>query len=121
MQISSLPIVTLPPSQTQRSDISTRVVKDVQRETTRNADDDRNNSSLDELRARSDELLQQRVDSASAGSGLNNSNSNQANRQPLSRDDLPLNTRKALQTFAENTPTPEQRLGVELVGIDTFA
>lgn len=30
-------------------------------------------------------------------------------------------SRKALQTFLENTPNISQQLGVELVGIDTFA
>ena len=29
--------------------------------------------------------------------------------------------RKALQAFAANTPSPEQQLGIELAGVDTFA
>jgi hypothetical protein len=33
---------------------------------------------------------------------------------------LPLTTRRALQAFADNTPSPEQRLGIELAGIDVI-
>ena len=89
MQISSLPIITQPPAQTQRPDITERVQKDVQRDPARNNDD---NSSLEELRARSEELLQQRVESSNANSGV------QA-RQRAQEDGLPLNTQRALQTF----------------------
>lgn len=39
----------------------------------------------------------------------------------LQGKDFPLNTRKALQTFAENKPSAQQQLGVELAGINTFA
>lgn len=35
--------------------------------------------------------------------------------------DLPLRNQVALQTFLENKPSPEEQLGIELVGIDTFA
>ncbi len=111
MQISSLPIIIQPSAQTQRPDIAERVQKDVQRDPTQNNDD---TSSLEELRARSEELLQQRVESSSASASI------QA-RQQAERDDLPLNTQRALQTFAENSPSPEQQLGIELVGVDTFA
>lgn len=34
---------------------------------------------------------------------------------------LSLTAQKALKTFAENAPSPQQRLGIELAGIDTFA
>ncbi|ARN75367.1 hypothetical protein [Oceanicoccus sagamiensis] len=110
MQISSLPIISQPPAQTQRPDITERVQKDVQRDPTRNDDND----SLEELRARSEEILQQRIESSGASSGV------QA-RQQAQEDGLPLNTQRALQTFAENSPSPEQQLGIELVGVDTFA
>jgi len=36
-------------------------------------------------------------------------------------NDLPLRNQVALQTFLENKPSPEEQLGIELVGIDTFA
>lgn len=120
MQISSLPIVLPPPSQTQRQDINDRVVKDVQRETTRNTGDDRGSSSLEELQARSEELLQQRVESVDTASNVNNSNSSNVNRQPSNNDDLPLTTQKALQSFADNSPSAEQQLGIELAGVDIF-
>ena len=111
MQISSLPIITQPPAQTQRPDIAERVQKDVQRNPTQNNDEA---SSLEELRARSEEILQQRIESSSANSGVNA-------RQRAQEDGLPLNTQRALQTFAENSPSPEQQLGIELAGVDTFA
>ena len=117
MQISSLPIV-LPAPQTQRPDISDRVVKDVQRETARDTDDKRSNSSLEELQARSAELQQPRVESSASTSSFNNDE--RFKREPSRSDDLPLSTQKALQTFANNGPTPEQQLGIELAGVDVF-
>ncbi len=42
-------------------------------------------------------------------------------RPQSENENLSFNARKALRTFADNTPTPEQRLGIELVGVDTFA
>ena len=111
MQISSLPIVTQAPAQTQRPDITERVQKDVQRDPTQNNDD---SSSLEELRARSEEILQQRIEASEANRGINS-------RQRAEQDELPLSTQRALQTFAENSPSPEQQLGIELVGVDTFA
>jgi hypothetical protein len=38
-----------------------------------------------------------------------------------SRQNLPLNTQRALQAFQQNSPSIEEQLGVELAGIDTFA
>ncbi len=115
MQITGLPIVTQPAPQTQRPDIAERVQKSVQRETDRSADDDsRSNSTLEEQRARREDILQQRVEASNQGSNINA-------KRLVEDDNLPLNTRRALQAFAENTPTPEQRLGIDLVGVDTFA
>lgn len=37
------------------------------------------------------------------------------------QEGLNFSTQRALQAFADNTPSPEQRLGIELAGIDTFA
>ncbi len=37
------------------------------------------------------------------------------------QSDLPFHSQQALQAFQENTPSVEQRLGVELVGVDTYA
>ena len=33
---------------------------------------------------------------------------------------LPYQTQRALQAFADNTPSPQQQLGIELAGIDTY-
>ena len=114
MQISGFSTITQAPSQTQRPDIVERVKKDVQRENTRSNDDERSNGSLEELQARSAEILQQRIESSEANSAVND-------RRRVQEEDLPLSTRRALQTFAENSPSPEQQLGIELVGVDTFA
>ena len=35
--------------------------------------------------------------------------------------DLSFRSQQALQTFQENSPSIEQQLGVEIVGVDTFA
>ncbi|MFA7552963.1 MAG: hypothetical protein WCY88_01845 [Spongiibacteraceae bacterium] len=116
MQISGLPIVSsiTPPSvQTQRTDITERVQKDVQRETTR-SNDERSNSSLDELKARSQEILQQRLESSARANAVNS-------KQRAEDDNLSRNTRRALDAFAQNTPSLEQQLGIELVGVDTYA
>lgn len=117
MQISGLPLVSsITPSstQTQRVDITERVQKDIPRESPRSANDERSNSSLDELKARSREILQQRLESSARA--------NSANTKHRAEDDkLSRNARRALDTFAQNMPSPEQQLGIELVGVDTYA
>jgi len=42
-------------------------------------------------------------------------------RQSAEGDQLSLNSRKALQTFNDNSPSAQQQLGVELAGINTYA
>jgi hypothetical protein len=113
VQISSLPSFNLNSPQNTRPDNAERVQKLVQREGPRGTDDQRSNSSLDELRARAEEILQQRVEASSAPSNINS-------RQRVDDDQLPFNVRQALQSFSDNTPSPEQQLGIELAGIDTY-
>lgn len=111
MQISSLPIITQSSAQTQRRDITEQVQKDVQRDPSQNNHDI---GSLEELKARSEAVLQQRVESSSANSGVKA-------RQQAAVEGLPLNTQRALQTFVENSPSSGQPPEIELVGVDTFA
>ena len=42
-------------------------------------------------------------------------------RRSAEDQDLSLTAKKALKAFADNSPTPGQRLGIDLAGIDTFA
>jgi hypothetical protein len=113
VQVSGFSTIIQPPSQTQRPDVVERVQKDVQREKSR-SNDERNNGSLEQLNARSEAILQQRIESSEASKEVND-------RRRELEEDLPLNTRRALQVFADNSPSPEQQLGIELVGVDTFA
>ena len=112
MQISGLPNLPVVPAQNQRVDATGRLP----RETSRSEDERANPSeaALQQLRSPDEENQQQRVDAG-----------NRADetffRRQAEDEDLPLSTRRALQTFAENTPSPEQQLGIELAGIDTFA
>lgn len=41
--------------------------------------------------------------------------------RPAEGDNLSFTARTALKAFSDNAPSPEQRLGIELAGIDTFA
>lgn len=114
MQISGFPIALPTASQGLRVDVTERSQKDVSSQDLRNRDDEREDSSLDELRVRDEALQQQRLEANDRISRLN------ADRQQ-SAEQFPLNTQRALQAFANNSPTPEQQLGIELVGVDTFA
>ncbi len=113
MQIGGLPI-TLPQSlPTQRQDSVERVQRDDQRDQSRREGDreqvliPRENSLPADVNVRS----------INATSG-----SSEAGQRPRFDDQqLPLNVQRALNTFEQNTPSPEQRLGIELAGIDTFA
>ena len=112
MQISGLPNFPVVPAQSPRVDAANRVPRESD-----NSEDERprpTEVALERLGSSGENSQQQRVDS-----------SNRANeaffRRQNEDEDLPLSTRRALQTFAENTPSPEQQLGIELAGIDTFA
>ncbi len=117
MQISGLPTVVQPPASTQRPDIADRVQRDVQRNANSSAndsDEQQRSPSLEEIRQSGQDFIQQRVEAASQSSST-------GSRRQLEDDNLPLRTQRALQAFADNTPSAQQRLGIELVGIDTFA
>ena len=53
--------------------------------------------------------------------GSSNPSTQLYSRRQAEADNLSYSARKALQAFADNTPTPGQKLGIELAGIDTFA
>ena len=109
MQISGFSSPSILPAQHRRVDVVERQQRDVQREATRSED-----KRLDTLRNQGDESAQPRVESANRNHEVNS-------RRQAEAQSLPLRTQQALQTFADNTPSPEQRLGIELAGIDTFA
>ena len=116
MQISGYTVSTPLISPNQRPDITERTQKDIRRETpeAEPAKSSPQQASLDEASASYTEFVQQRVESPGASSNVNSQRS-------ASDENLPLNTQRALKTFADNTPSAEQRLGIELVGVDTYA
>ena len=61
-------------------------------------------------------LPQQRVPTEARGSSPD-----LRHRPQFDQENLNFTARKALQAFADNTPSPEQQLGIELAGIDTYA
>ncbi|MEE8059848.1 MAG: hypothetical protein V3T17_18750 [Pseudomonadales bacterium] len=113
MQISGFSTLPVVPSQNQRPDIAERQQKDVQRETNRN-ENKSSASTVEQLQTDSEGIQQRNVESSNRSSEV-------ISRRQAEDQDLPLSTRRALQIFAANTPTPEQQLGIELAGIDTFA
>ncbi len=114
MQISGFPLIAPPAPQNRRTDVVERGQSDVEVEVNRDGDEDRRSRSLDEHRVLAEDFLQQRVESSRANDSI------QFRRQ-AEQNDFPLNVQKALQTFVENSPSPEQQLGIELVGVDTYA
>jgi len=114
LQISGFPLITPSAPQNRRADNVERGQSDVAIEVDREGNEDRQSRSLDENRVLAEDFLQQRVESSRATDSIQF-------RQQVEQSDLPLNTQKALQTFAENSPSPEQQLGIELVGVDTYA
>ncbi|MDB6061100.1 MAG: hypothetical protein JWM78_1203 [Verrucomicrobiaceae bacterium] len=50
-----------------------------------------------------------------------NSQQTTTDRQQFSSDSLPQRTRNALLSYTSNGPSIEERLGVELAGIDAYA
>lgn len=123
MQISgstNLPAALLP-QQGQRADIADRLQRDIRRDSDR--DEQQSRPSRIESPDNNPVTFARPIVAADEISRAESraSLSTEQNAQPLNQDRLPLSTRQALQTFAENTPSPEQRLGIELAGIDTFA
>lgn len=115
MQISALPVQSVQPVQNQRQDIVERVQRDVQRGSNRSVNDEQSNTPLAELVESSDQLsLQSTIESLLDAARNNNS-------QQQNDNNLSFNSRQALQAFNENIPSPQQQLGIELVGVDTFA
>lgn len=114
MQISTLPIALPTASQGLRVDVTERSQKDVSSQNPRDRDEDRQDNTLDDLRIRDEAIQQQRIEASDRISRLN------ADRQQ-SVEQFPLSTQRALQAFANNSPSPEQQLGIELAGVDTFA
>lgn len=66
--------------------------------------------------ANSEQITQRPVESSSQSSNVFSRSLAESEA-----DDLSFNSRRALQIFSENTPSAQQQLGVELVGVDTFA
>lgn len=124
MQISgstNLPAALLP-QQGQRPDIADRLQRDIRRDSDREEQQQPRPARI-ESPDDSPVTFARPIVSADETSRAENraALNTEQNAQPLGQDRLPLSTRQALQTFAENTPSPEQRLGIELAGIDTFA
>lgn len=111
MQITGLPITLSSPAHSQRPDVTERLQKDIQRDTNR-TEDNRSQSSFGEASAFRDGF-QQQVESTERPAAV------YLQRQP-EQEGLSLNVRRALQAFADNSPSAEQQLGIELAGIDTF-
>ena len=114
MQISGPFTSTSSTALNQRADIADRLQRDVPRPPNRSSNDQRRNASLEELQARYDDLQRSQVESAPETFTVDQ-------RPPLEQDGVSRNTQRAIQTFLDNTPSAEQQLGIELVGVDTFA
>ncbi len=114
MQISGLSTLPITPAQSQRPDVVERLQRDTRQETNR-SEDERSRSTED----RFGQLLSNNSDSPQRV-GSSNRASELISRRQAEDDSLPLSTRRALQTFSENAPSPGQQLGIELAGIDTF-
>jgi hypothetical protein len=114
LQISGFPLNAPSAPQNRRTDIVDRGQSDVEVDVNREGDEDRQSRSLDGNRVLAEDFFQQRVESSRANDSIQF-------RQQAEQGDLPLNIQKALQTFTENSPSPEQQLGIELVGVDTYA
>lgn len=114
MQISSLPIVVPTTPQSQRPDIAERVQKEVSRQADQPVEQADDGRSLEEQQASNNDVQQQRIEARNEITRINTRSSGDS-------ESLPLNIQRALQAFNDNSPTPEQRLGIELIGVDTFA
>lgn len=114
MQISGFPLIAPSTSQNRRTDVVEPGQGDVDIDVNREGDEDRRSRSLEGNRVFAEDFLQQRVELSPANDSIQF-------RQQAEQGDLPLNIQKALQTFTENAPSPEQQLGIELVGVDTYA
>ena len=114
MQISGLPILIPPASQAQRPDAVDRSQKDIPTDVSEIDERESNRRSFEDIQEARGDVIPQRVESSNQSSAIN------ASRQQPD-EQFPLNIQRALQAFADNTPTPEQQLGIELVGVDTFA
>jgi hypothetical protein len=119
VQISGLPILSITTSQGPRPD----VVERLQRQGNRSEDDSSSftrpssqpdSATLAQLRPASENTRQQRVESSVRASEL-------VSRRRPEDENLPFNTQRALRAFTQNSPSPEQQLGIELAGIDIFA
>jgi hypothetical protein len=74
--------------------------------------------------ARREEFAQQHDDLITRGieaSAEAVRSSRQQRLDDIQAQDLPRRNQVAVQTFLENVPSPEEQLGIELAGIDTFA
>ncbi len=114
MQIAGLPNLPIASNLAQRPDASERLQREQPRESNRTEDQREQIVEQGQQTSQSQEVIEQRVESP------DRTNETQTRRQ-AEDENLPLNTRRALQAFAENTPSPEQQLGIELAGIDVFA
>lgn len=110
MEIRQLPLS--PNGLTQRQDASERPAR---RETESRLARSEEIAAPD-LRERERQSEQLRKVALARESERNDFRSRQADEESL-----PLRTRQALQTFRDNAPSAEERLGIELAGIDTFA
>ncbi len=112
MQISGLPVIPPQASQNRRADVVERDQRDV--DVNREEDETSRGQSLEARQFLAEDFFQQRVESSSTSDSI-------AYRQQAETSNLPLNTQKALQAFKQNAPSPEQQLGIELVGVDLYA
>jgi hypothetical protein len=113
LQISSLPITPIQ-RQSPRQDSADREL--------RSSGDDELAADISqsgfsaETNANSEQLTQRPVESSTQSSEVFS-----RSFSDIDTDGLSLNSRRALQTFSENTPSAQQQLGIELVGVDTYA
>lgn len=128
MQVSGLPTFVQQPNA--RAESPERVQRQDARQTN-DANRDSQNAAgqvavtSDALEQRQQQVISprevDRIDLRQLSEGQSEQNTLALQRGQQNNADLPLNTQRALQAFQENSPSLEERLGVELVGVDTFA
>lgn len=113
MRISGSPAISTQTPGQLRPDVAERLQRNPTRAETREQSDEQAIRSI-ELPDNRQDAVARPVAGISETSAVNTSN----RKQQLDNEQLSLNARKALQTFSENTPSPEQQLGIELARID---
>jgi len=119
VQVAGSPIVSLPAPLERRVDVVEQAQRSRTREDSRGQADEAAIAAFEREQGTREEIPRTVPASSEAQALLRRAF--QERTENLNRpqgEKITQTARRALQTFAENTPSPEQRLGIELVRID---